>query len=125
MANTVIQKIHWKIRNSGQIVPTLVVEPTHLPGPSGKLRIQNVFGYSAQYIMERNAGVGAYIFLDTPQRFSVNLEMVPDVPQNCLCGSATKMVGRHLVCPHNKCEYRGNGTIVSSQSIWWVSPRRF
>lgn len=123
MALTTVKEIQWKIRKSGVIAPTLVITPIYLPGPNGRIKISKVFAHSAWWLLEKNAGVDAHIFLDTPQRFSVNLKAVPDVPQNCLCGSAVKLYGRHIKCPNEKCEFQGNGIIFARHKLFWVNPK--
>jgi len=118
-----VNEIHWRIRSSGIIAPTLIITPIYLPSPNGHIKISKVFAHSAWWLLEKNAGIGAHIFLDTPQRFSVNLKAVPDVPQNCLCGATVILDGRHIKCCNGKCEFRRNGVIFSRYKIFWVTPK--
>lgn len=122
MAMTTVDSIQWVIKNNGRIVPRLMIRPVNIPGPCGHVLISRVHAHNAWWLLEKNAGVGAHIFLDTPQRFSVNLKAVPDVPQNCLCGSAIVLDGRHIKCPNELCEFRGNGIIHARHKIFWVKP---
>ena len=127
MSMTKVEKIEWKIKESGRLIPKLHVSPVYLPGRQNK--VKTIHAYNAWWCLDKCVGVGASVFLaddlgnGAAYIKAVNFPMVPDVPQFCLCGIMFKLRGRHLVCMNETCEFKGNGVIMLDVPIHWVNAK--
>lgn len=120
MSLTTVTKIDWTVKKSGRLIPKLYITPVNIPDPRGHIKVSKIHAHSAWWLLEKKAGVGAVLFLDTPYVFSVQSKAIPDVPQNCLCGSSVLISGRHIICPNEMCQFKGNGIITTDVPIYWV-----
>lgn len=107
---TTVRSIDWKVGTTGEIVPTLEMDPVELDGTT----VKRAAGFNAGHLLKLGIFPGAKVAIAKsgdiiPQIVKVLTPVFGDpailLPVNCPCGKfPTVLEGIHLYCSSDNCE---------------------